>query len=65
MAKYCCEVMDEQLTYECDVHGKDCPDVIVTICTSQFHEGALMLWGRNAEYACNYCPWCGTKWEGP
>lgn len=63
--KYCCKFMKEQLTYKCDKHGDGalCPDVVVAVCQAQFFKGALMLIGRNAEYACNYCPSCGAKWE--
>jgi hypothetical protein len=62
--EYCCDSMEQQLTHTCEIHGDGavCPNVVVAICTSQFFAGTLMLLARNAEYACNYCPWCGTKW---
>lgn len=63
--KACCKVMDAQLNYDCPDHGKGsaCPDVIVGISSSKFFEGELVLFARNAEYSCYYCPWCGHKWD--
>ncbi len=59
--EYCCKFMKEQLTYSCPVHGNgsNCPDVIV----SKARDNTLLIIGRNAEYECNYCPYCGTKVE--
>ena len=59
--KYCCEFMKEQLNYQCEKHGLDCPNVIVARCKSQFFKNSFMLIGRNSEYECNYCPSCGKK----
>jgi hypothetical protein len=59
---YCCEFMRQQLEYDCAVHGKGCPDIVVQRCTALERQGEIMLVVRNAEYACNYCPSCGTKW---
>jgi hypothetical protein len=64
--KYCCDFMREQLTHECHVHGPGgkCPDVVIAKAEIQGGEGELLLIARNAEYTCNYCPSCGTKWPG-
>ena len=71
--EYCCEVMKSQLTYECDQHpALSCPDIVVTRSDTFPFGGAgssivdvevsprYTLWGRNAEYLCKFCPWCGT-----
>lgn len=66
---YCCESMKDQLTYECEHHPDlTCPDIIITRDTTFFPIGLVnynvspryILWGRNAEYTCKFCPWCGT-----
>lgn len=70
---YCCGAMKDQLTYECDQHpDQTCPDIIITR-SDTFPVGPstgpivdvkisphYTLWGRNAEYFCQFCPWCGT-----
>lgn len=70
----CCESMKAQFTYECDQHpGLSCPDIIITksdtfplvtndnsivdIKVSPYY----ILRGRNADYHCQFCPWCGTN----
>jgi hypothetical protein len=55
---YCCETMEQQLKYHCKQHGDgpDCPDVIVSEEINGF-----ILWGRNMNYLCDYCPWCGER----
>lgn len=64
--KYCCDIMEDQLTHKCEQcgDGPACGDVVVSISNSQGSKGKLMLIARNAEYICNFCPWCGTKWKG-
>ena len=66
---YCCESMKDQLTYECEHHPDlTCPDIVITRDTTFFPIGLVkynispryILWGRNAEYTCKFCPWCGT-----
>lgn len=68
-AEYCCVTMREQLTYECLLHPDlTCPDIIITRTTSFRPIGLVeykvsphyTLWGRNAEYTCKFCPWCGA-----
>jgi len=61
---YCCEFMEQQLNYHCDLHGADCPTVVIQRARFQGGDGELILIGRNAEYTCNFCPACGTKWPG-
>lgn len=63
--KYCCDTMKEQLTWKCEKCGPfregeypKCGDVVVAIFGTR-----LILIARNAEYECNFCPWCGKKWE--
>jgi len=65
--QYCCAQMTAQLNYHCDQHGDDwkCPDVVVAISEARYFRGDLMLIARNAEYSCDYCPWCGKKWVNP
>lgn len=61
--------MNKQLNYQCNIHGKNCPDVAVRWVKSKLdtdslpftHEYSVLLIAPNAEYQCNYCPWCGTK----
>ena len=64
--KICCSFMEEQLNHTCDVHGDGwlCPDVLIERARFQFGEGEIILIARNAEYTCNFCPVCGTKWPG-
>lgn len=63
--KYCCDIMKDQLTWECEKcgPGSKCGDVVVAISESGGSKGELVLIARNAEYECNFCPWCGKKWE--
>lgn len=58
--EYCCEIMKEQLTYKCEKHGDGilCPDVVIGKYPKQ---NSYTLFARNAEYVCNFCPWCGAK----
>jgi hypothetical protein len=67
--EYCCNTMKEQLTYQCVLHpDQTCPDIIITRSTTFRPIGLVeytvsphyTLWGRNAEYFCEFCPWCGT-----
>lgn len=60
--EYCCEIMEEQLTYHCDQHGDgwSCPDVVIGLIRSQGYDNHYTLIARNAEYICNFCPWCGA-----
>lgn len=67
--EYCCEAMKQQLTYECDQHPDlTCPDIIVTRSTTFRPIGLVeytvsphyTLRGRNADYRCEFCPWCGA-----
>jgi hypothetical protein len=64
--EYCCEFMEQQLTHTCEIHGDGgkCPDVVIERARFQFGEGEIILIARNAEYTCNFCPYCGTKWPG-
>ena len=64
MTDYCCEFMRQQLEYDCPMHGRNCPDVVIAPASSQGHDGQLLLIGRNAEYECRFCPYCGTRWSG-
>lgn len=63
--KYCCWFMEQQLNHTCSQcgDGADCPDVLVSKSKAQGGEGTVILIARNAEYACNFCPFCGTKLE--
>ena len=54
----CCDIMEAQLNYVCNEHGNECPDIVIRY--SDDYE-AHSLYSPNAEYACYYCPWCGTK----
>lgn len=61
--KYCCDVMKEQLNYKCDLHPDlTCPDIIITKrgTPSPWRDSDYILRGRNADYTCDYCPFCGT-----
>lgn len=63
VSKYCCEAMKDQLTYECSMHPDlTCPDIVIAkrATPSPWYESDYTLWGRNAEYTCSYCPFCGT-----
>lgn len=53
----CCETMTAQLHYDCGEHGTDCADVVVR----EAADGTRSLFAANAQYECNFCPWCGTK----
>jgi len=62
---FCCEFMFEQLMADCDVHGRghNCPNVLISahrIGTDKIP--TLLMWARNAEYECRYCPSCGKFW---
>lgn len=71
--EYCCEAMKQQLTLECDQHPDlTCPDIIIKRTdTFPFGVGGssvtpvkvsphYTLMGKNVDYACKFCPWCGT-----
>ena len=60
--KSCCEIMEAQLNYQCDQHpDNDCPDIVIRY--SEDYE-RYSLHSPNAEYCCNFCPWCGVKLKG-
>ena len=65
MSDYCCKFMYQQLNYTCKQHGNGdkCPHVIIGRSKSKGNKGKIHIIGRNGEYACNYCPFCGTKWH--
>lgn len=63
MKKYCCEEMDRNIMYRCDVHPDpyDCPDNLIA-----YHEvfdefGIIIHDGAMSNLLINYCPWCGHK----
>lgn len=52
----CCDIMKDQLTMNCEVHGLECPDKVVI----RGSQGPL-LQSPNATYVLHFCPWCGTQ----
>jgi hypothetical protein len=56
----CCSIMENQLNYKCDEHNLECPDIVVKY-DDDYEK--YTLHSANAEYECNFCPWCGKKLE--
>ena len=61
--KECCEQMENQINYKCDLHHgvlSDCPDILV----SRFKSGEYVILihdGGSSGIIIKYCPWCGTE----
>jgi hypothetical protein len=54
---YCCDMMESQIEYSCEQHGRICPDRVLLYSRNI----GYLLVARNAEYSIQYCPWCGEK----
>ena len=55
--EYCCLIMTSQMNHECSQHPLNtCPDIIVILDKEQEE---YLLKGKNADYVCWFCPWCG------
>lgn len=59
----CCGAMRDQLHYECDTHGNDCPDRVVRFSTVPEPHGRWLLVSQNAEWDFEFCPWCGQRFQ--
>jgi hypothetical protein len=54
----CCEALRRQNT-PCDLHGLDCPDLVVRKFKRCYGIKIPDSVG-GGYYEINYCPWCGT-----
>lgn len=56
--KYCCALMEQQLTYSCAQHSSvgSCPDILVLRVGSGY-----VARSPNADYLIHYCPFCGAS----
>lgn len=60
--KYCCKMMEARFENCCTHHGRDCPDVIVTLTSSMSgipRFGIPIHDGGSSSVTINFCPWCG------
>ena len=60
---HCCEEMNADLTYQCEVHEDrlQCPDALIDYFP-RFDEYGIILYDSDSVTApIHYCPWCGTK----
>lgn len=57
----CCEQLDAQLRWSCDVHDdpSDCPDVVIVRTARGF--GLPIHDGGSSSIEIDFCPWCGAK----
>jgi hypothetical protein len=63
MNKYCCEIMQKNIEYKCDMHDDpfDCPDHLI-FYSEQFDEYGIIIHDGGSAYAeIKFCPWCGEK----
>jgi hypothetical protein len=59
----CCAALREQLFYTCEMHGMDCPDVVVRRTTAHPSGERFLLVAENAAWDFEFCPWCGTRFQ--
>lgn len=62
-AEACCLTMKAQLGYQCDDHGLECPDIVLRY--SEDYDNFSLYAPNSVQYACFFCPWCGTKLRDP
>jgi hypothetical protein len=63
MNKHCCQEMEKNLTFSCEVHRDefDCPDSLISY-TPKFDEYRLIIHdGGTSSIGICFCPWCGVK----
>lgn len=60
----CCEDMEYQVQAECDMHGIDCPDVLIVKLPDTIRKWSYALPikdGGGSVEVINNCPWCGKE----
>ena len=62
MKKFCCQVMEENLLFECEEHPDpfDCPENLVSYSDVFDEYGLIIHDGGNTSVLISHCPWCGT-----
>ena len=61
--KYCCNVMEKQVEYHCDIHRNiyDCSDNLIDYSSAFDEYGLIVHDGGSSCVLIKFCPWCGAK----
>ena len=65
---HCCDMMKSTLEQTCDIHGRDCVDIVMAVLTegpNRGRHGIPIHDGGSSVIVINFCPWCGVRLAVP